>query len=165
MCMSKRKISLSALKEIGELRLYVAFPKFLPWERKNQPTLLWISILGLKAGKPCSKRGHLCWIHCQPHPPWDSVPPVFSSSRLTQACIMAVCQNVAAKINCTGIYQTSACITFSHIILAKANHIAYPRVRVDPAKLHDRGPGYGVGKELGLFLKSIRCTPYHVQTM
>lgn len=105
----------------------------LPWflnffhgkeiKRANPISLLWTNILGLKTGRPCCKTSNLCWIYCQPHPSWDSVPPVFSCSTLTQACIMAVCLNVTRSI--TQAFFKPPFMSFSHIIMAKANDVAY----------------------------------------
>lgn len=94
---NKRETPLSGSKEIRKLRLNITWvPKLLLWEgnqRSHPFTLLSASILGLKAGKSCFKRSNLWWIHCQPHPSWDSVAPVSFSNRLAQTCIMATYQN------------------------------------------------------------------------
>lgn len=84
----------------------------------------------------------------------DSVPSVFSSSRIVQACITAMWEH---KVNCMSIFQASACVTFSDI-LPKANYVIYPRVRMEyRAKLPVKRYGYGEGEELEPFLKCIPC--------
>lgn len=121
-------------------------------------SLLWTSILGLKKQVSHVPREVTC-VH---------LLPATSILRFCSTCLLQEQTNPGVYYGYVSECDRARSIAqpffktplVSHfLILAKAKHIASPRVRMEcPTKLHGRGHGFREGEELEPFLKSITCT-------